>query len=128
VALVLYLAEELAPTLRRAQLLGQLIATRLAIQLILGLVSRLGLGEDLPRDLPKLTVGLPTRVPARRWNPKRVSTRPRLAAFAYAGDVPRARYGNWQAVIEPLACRHTIVARDLRGRGGSASASRCRRT
>ena len=34
------LAEELASALRRAQPLGQLIATRLAIELVLGLVGR----------------------------------------------------------------------------------------
>ena len=45
------LAEELAPTLRRAQLLGQLITTRLAELLVLGLIGRPGLGQDLPRDL-----------------------------------------------------------------------------
>ncbi len=49
------LTEELGPALPRAQLLGQLIPTRLAIELILGLVGRLRLGQDLPRDLPKIT-------------------------------------------------------------------------
>jgi hypothetical protein len=34
-------AKELAPALRRAQLLGQLIPARLAVELILGLVGRL---------------------------------------------------------------------------------------
>ena len=62
-ALVLGLPEELAPTLRRAQLLGQLITPRLTKALILGLVGRLVLGEDLPRDLLELSVGLTTRVP-----------------------------------------------------------------
>ena len=52
------LAEELAPPLRGAQLLGQLITTRLAELLILGLVGRLDLGHDLPRDLLELLVAL----------------------------------------------------------------------
>jgi hypothetical protein len=63
VAVLLGLPEELAPTLRRAQLLGQLITTRLPVQLVLGLVGRLRLGENLPRDLLKLTVRRTTRVP-----------------------------------------------------------------
>jgi hypothetical protein len=63
VALLLGLPEELAPTLRCAQLLGQLIAARLAMQPILGLVGRLVLGQDLPRDLLKLTVRRTACVP-----------------------------------------------------------------
>ena len=61
--LLLGVAEELAPALRRAQLLGQLITPRLAIQLVLGLVGRLVLGEDLLRDLLELQVGIRVRVP-----------------------------------------------------------------
>ena len=63
VALLLGLPEELAATLRRAQLLGQLIPARITVQLVLGLVGRLRLGEDLPRDLLELTVRLTTCVP-----------------------------------------------------------------
>ena len=44
-------AKELAPALRRAQPLGQLIAARLAVELVLGLVGRPGLGHDLAGDL-----------------------------------------------------------------------------
>jgi hypothetical protein len=60
------LAKELAPALRRAQLLGQLITARLAIELILGLVGRPGLGEDLARDPVELVVELGAGVPAIR--------------------------------------------------------------
>jgi hypothetical protein len=63
VAVLRGVPEELAPTLRRAQLLGQLIAARSTVELVLGLVGRLRLGEDLPRDLLELTVGLTTCVP-----------------------------------------------------------------
>ncbi|HJX22193.1 MAG TPA: hypothetical protein VJ454_14450 [Steroidobacteraceae bacterium] len=48
---LLGLREELAPALGCAQLLGQLIATRLTELLILGLVGRLVLSHDLPREL-----------------------------------------------------------------------------
>src|SRR5438270_2224092 len=50
------LPEELAPALRGAQLLGQLITPRLTEQLILGLVGRLDLLDDLLSDLPELLV------------------------------------------------------------------------
>ena len=50
------LAKELTPPLARAQRLRQLIATRVAVELILGLINRLGLGEDLARDLPKVAI------------------------------------------------------------------------
>ena len=55
-------AEELAATLRGAQLLGQLITPRLAELLILRLVGRLDPLHDLHRDLPKLLVALPAGV------------------------------------------------------------------
>jgi hypothetical protein len=45
------LAQPSAPTLRRAQLLGQLIAARVTVELVLGRVGGLGLFEDLARDL-----------------------------------------------------------------------------
>jgi hypothetical protein len=48
--------QELAPALRRAQRLGQLITTRLAELPILGLVGRRGLGHDLLGNLPELQV------------------------------------------------------------------------
>jgi hypothetical protein len=57
--LLLRRPKELRASLRRAQLLRQLIA----IQLILSLVSRPRLGEDLPHDLLKLTIGATTSVP-----------------------------------------------------------------
>jgi hypothetical protein len=47
-------AEELAASLGRAQLLGQLIATRVPVKLVLGLVGRLVLSQDLPGDLPEI--------------------------------------------------------------------------
>ena len=50
------LAEELAPPLPSPQLLGQLLPTRVPIQLILSLIDRLRLGQNLPRDLPEITV------------------------------------------------------------------------
>src|SRR4030095_995514 len=52
------LAKELTPPLRRAQLLGQLITTRLAELLLLGLVDRPDLGHDLARDLLEPIVDL----------------------------------------------------------------------
>jgi hypothetical protein len=52
------LAQELAPPLCGAQLLGQLIAPRLAEPLILGLIGRPDLGQDLKRDLLKLEVDI----------------------------------------------------------------------
>jgi hypothetical protein len=52
------LAEELAPALGGAQLLGQLITTRLAELFILGLVGRPDLRDDLARDLLELVVDL----------------------------------------------------------------------
>jgi hypothetical protein len=57
-------AEELAPALRRAQPLGQLITTRLAERFVLGLIGRPDLGQDLARDLLELVVDLRARVPA----------------------------------------------------------------
>ena len=57
------LAKELPPPLARAQRLRQLIATRVAVELILGLINRLGLREDLPRDLPKVAIGTAAGVP-----------------------------------------------------------------
>ena len=56
-------AEELAPALRRAQPLGQLITARLAQLLILGLVGRGVLGQHLPRDLSEVAAGLLAGVP-----------------------------------------------------------------
>src|SRR5205085_2608644 len=56
------LAEELAPALWGAQLLGQFITTRLAELLILGLVDRLDLLDDLLGDLRELVVALLARV------------------------------------------------------------------
>src|SRR5512144_1907533 len=41
-------AEELAPALGRAQLLGQLVASRIAELFVLCLVDRPRLGDDLP--------------------------------------------------------------------------------
>src|SRR3954451_7916575 len=52
------LAEEIAPPLRRAQLLGQLITPRVAERFVLGLVGRPGLGQDLPGDLLEPVVDL----------------------------------------------------------------------
>src|SRR5919108_277403 len=52
------LAEELAPALRRPQLLRQLIAAGLAVELVLSLVGRPGLGQNLARDLVELAVDL----------------------------------------------------------------------
>src|SRR5437899_389671 len=49
------LAEELAASLGRLQLLGELITTRVPVQLILGLIGRLVLSHDLPGDLPEIT-------------------------------------------------------------------------
>jgi hypothetical protein len=49
------LSEELGAALTGTQLLGQLIPALIAIQLILGLIRRLRLGQDLPRDLRKVT-------------------------------------------------------------------------
>ena len=54
----LRVGEEGATTLRRAQLLGQLITTRLAELLILRFVGRLDLLNDLLGDLRKLLVAL----------------------------------------------------------------------
>ena len=56
------LAEELAPALRGAQLLGQLVATCLAKHLVLGLVGRLDPLDDLFGDLPELVVACPAGV------------------------------------------------------------------
>jgi hypothetical protein len=56
------LAEELTPTLGRAQPLGQLVATLLAAELILGLIGGLGLSQDLARDPLKPTVRIRTAV------------------------------------------------------------------
>jgi hypothetical protein len=56
-------AEELAPALRGAQLLGQLITTRLAELFVLGLVGRPDLRNDLARDLLELIVDLRAGVP-----------------------------------------------------------------
>jgi hypothetical protein len=58
------LAEELAPALRRAQLLGQLITPSLAELLILGLIGRYRLGQDLARDLLEGLVHTRTGVPS----------------------------------------------------------------
>jgi hypothetical protein len=55
-------AEEVATSLRRAQLLGQLIAALFAIELILSLVGRPRLGHDLPGDLIEGEVDLRARV------------------------------------------------------------------
>jgi hypothetical protein len=52
------LAKELAPALRRAQSLRQLIAARLAVELVLGLVGRARLGHDLAGDPIELKVHL----------------------------------------------------------------------
>jgi hypothetical protein len=60
------LAEELASTRWRAQLLGQLVAARLAVELVLGRVGRLGLGEDHPPDLVELVIDLGLAFPAFR--------------------------------------------------------------
>ena len=57
------LAEELPPPLRRAQLLGQLITTRLAELLILGLIGRPDLAHNLERDLLELKVDIRIGVP-----------------------------------------------------------------
>jgi hypothetical protein len=55
-------AKELTPALRGAQLLGQLITTRLAERFVLGLVGRPGLRQDLARDLLEAVVDLRARV------------------------------------------------------------------
>ena len=52
------LAKELAAPLRSAQLLWQLVTTRVPIPLILGSVDQLRLGKDLPRDLLKADLDL----------------------------------------------------------------------
>ncbi len=53
--LFLGLAQRRATTLRRAQVLWQLIAARISVELILGFVCRSGLGEDFSGDLPVVT-------------------------------------------------------------------------
>jgi hypothetical protein len=60
------LPEELAPALRRAQLLGQLITTRITVELILGLVGRLRLGEDLLATCSNSRLASRLAFPARR--------------------------------------------------------------
>src|ERR1019366_1475713 len=57
------LAEELAAPLGRLQLLGELITTRVPVQLVLGLIGRLVLSQDLPGDLPEITVRIRARRP-----------------------------------------------------------------
>jgi hypothetical protein len=56
------LAEELAPALRRAQLLGQLITTRVAEQLVLGLIRRPDQLDDLLSDPAELRAADPAGV------------------------------------------------------------------
>ncbi|HLM85191.1 MAG TPA: alpha/beta fold hydrolase [Solirubrobacteraceae bacterium] len=60
--------------------------------------------------------------------PKTLTLHGRSVTYAEAGSGPvlllihgmAGTYENWQAVIEPLARRHTIVATDLPGHGASA--------
>ena len=56
--------EELGAPLPGAQLLGQLITTRLAIELILGLIGRDRLSDDLPAICPKSRVDSRLAFPA----------------------------------------------------------------
>jgi pimeloyl-ACP methyl ester carboxylesterase len=60
--------------------------------------------------------------------PKTVNLHGRPVTYAEAGTGPvlllihgmAGTYENWQAVIEPLALHHTVIAPDLPGHGGSA--------
>ena len=56
------LAQPRAPALAGAQLLGQLVAARVAVELVLGGIDRLGLFEDLARELLVVAVGVATGV------------------------------------------------------------------
>ena len=80
--LALCLAQGLAPALRRAQVLGQLVTARLAVELVLAPVGLGGLGEDLARDLLVVAIGVKRRVrrdlrAVDRDHPDRRQARPR---------------------------------------------------
>ena len=60
--------------------------------------------------------------------PMTITLHGRPVTYAQAGSGPvlllihgmAGNFENWQAVIEPLAQHHTVVAPDLPGHGGSA--------
>lgn len=68
------------------------------------------------------------RRPAAATEPKTVTLHGRTVTYAEAGSGPvlllihgmAGTYENWQAVIEPLARDHTVLAPDLPGHGASA--------
>ena len=66
--LALGLAQPRPAALAGAQLLGQLVAARVAVELVLGRVDRLGLFEDLARELLVVDVRVAARV-ARQLRP-----------------------------------------------------------
>src|SRR4051794_3361162 len=59
---LLGLAQRLAPALARAQMLGQLVTALAAVQLVLAPIRFGRFGEDLPRDLAEVAVGVHRRV------------------------------------------------------------------
>jgi hypothetical protein len=61
--LALGLAQPRPAALAGAQLLGQLVATRLAVVLVLGRVDRLGFFEDLARELLVIEGGCDSHCP-----------------------------------------------------------------
>ena len=84
-------------------------------------------------EIPKVIEPMPEtktkqRRPAAATEPKTVTLHGRTVTYAEAGSGPvlllihgmAGTYENWQAVIEPLARDHTVLAPDLPGHGASA--------
>ena len=90
-----WLPERRAPTLRCAQMLGQLIATRVAVELVLFAIDPIGLLEDLERDPAIISVRVARRVrdapSCRRPRSPRPRPTPRLAQLQHPTEQLRQR-------------------------------------